>query len=248
MQETIKKIEKPLYLQVADDIRNRIQNGEFKAKEKLDTEFELEKQYSVSRITIRKALELLVDEGILMRKRRVGTYVMEKKIARNLNWSGSFSKSCKMEGNQVRTKLLSAELIPARPNDIERLQIPKDDYIIRIRRLRFCNGEPVIIEDNHYPRTFSYLLAEDLENRSLYEILAEHNIKIVYSMKTIGVCYATREEAQYMNIRENDALLLSRDVTYDENNKPVFRGKEIINADKFEYKILQRNSEQVLIN
>ena len=128
MQETIKKIEKPLYLQVADDIRNRIQNGEFKAKEKLDTEFELEKQYSVSRITIRKALELLVDEGILMRKRRVGTYVMEKKIARNLNWSGSFSKSCKMEGNQVRTKLLSAELIPARPNDIERLQIPKDDY------------------------------------------------------------------------------------------------------------------------
>lgn len=241
MTEVVRDTVVPLYLQIADDIKGKIKSGELHANSRIPTEHELSELYKVSRITIRKALELLVDEEILVRKQRIGTFVSDKKVSRSLNYFMGFSQSCEMEGNKATTQFLSAELVKARPSDVKKLRLQEDDKVIRIRRLRFCNGEPVILEENHFPKEFGFLLAEDL-NGSLHEILSGHGIVLNNGSKTIGVCYATREEAKHLGVKENDALILSKDIAYDVSGKPVYSGKEIINADRYEYKILTNSA------
>lgn len=237
MAEVVRDTVVPLYLQIADDIKGKIESGEIKANSRIPTEHELSELYKVSRITIRKALELLVDEEILVRKQRIGTFVSNRKVTRSLNTFMGFSQSCELDGNKATTLFLSAELVKARPSDVKRLALQEDDKVIRIRRLRFCNDIPVILEENHFPKEYGFLLAEDLSG-SLHEILSRHGIALTGGSKIIGVCYATREEAKHLGVKENDALILSKDVAYDTTGKAVYSGKEIINADRYEYKIL----------
>lgn len=237
MAEIVRDTAVPLYLQISDDIKSKIESGEIKANSRIPTEYELSEFYKVSRITVRKALELLEDEEILVRRQRIGTFVSSKKISRNLNYFMGFSQSCEIDGNKASTQFLSAELVKARPSDIMRLGLNDDDKVIRIRRLRFCNDIPVILEENHFPKEYGFLLAEDL-NGSLHAILANHGIMLSHGSKTIGVCHVTKEEAKHLGVRENDALILSKDVAYDVTGKTVYSGKEIINAERYEYKIL----------
>ncbi len=236
----------PLYLKIADDIKGKIDKGIYPPNSRIPTELELGKDYGVSRITMRRALELLTEDGILARKQRIGTYVCEKKITRGqLNTTMSFSRLCELSGGTAGTELLTADLVHARESDIRDLELSEeDDRIIRIRRLRFFNEVPVLLEENHFARTYAFLLAEDL-SKSLYDILEKHGIFPSHGVKTIGVCYATREEAQRLGIKENDALLLSRDIVYDGQNRPVHVCKEVINADRFEYRIYQNANENV---
>lgn len=233
----------PLYLQIAEDIRNKINTGELKENARIPTEAELSQSYQVSRITIRKALEILEDAEIVVRRQRLGTFVSAKKVSRSLNCFMGFTKSCELSGKKGETRLLSAELVRAMPSDIKRLHLKEDDKIISIRRLRYCDGEPVILEENHFPKQYAYLLAEDL-NGSLHEILRERGVDLSNGSKTIGVCYATREEARLLKIKENDALIISRDIAYDAKNLPVYSSKEIINADRYEYKIMTNSMQK----
>ena len=85
MSEVVRDTVVPLYIQIAGDIKSKIERKEILANSRIPTELELSSAYGVSRITIRKALELLVDEEILVRKQRIGTFVSDKKISRSLN-------------------------------------------------------------------------------------------------------------------------------------------------------------------
>lgn len=241
MSDVVRDTVVPLYLQIVQDLKGKIDREELKANSRIPTEAELSKAYGVSRITIRKALELLVDEDILVRKQRIGTFVSSKKISRSLNSFMGFTKSCELSGKKAGTQFLSAELVKALPSDIQRLKLEEDDKVIHIRRLRFCDDVPVILEENKFPKQYAYLLAEDL-NGSLHGILNKHGVVLASGSKTIGVCHATREEARLLNIKENDALILSKDIAYDAEGHPVYAGKEIVNADRYVYKILTNNA------
>lgn len=227
----------PLYIQIAEDIKSKIKKEELKANSRIPTELELSEIYQVSRITIRKALELLVDEEILIRKQKIGTFVSNKKMSRTVNSFMGFTQSCKVNGDKASSEFLSAELVKARPSDIRNLNLEEDDKVIRIRRVRLCNDMPVIMEEVHYPRKYAYLLAEDLTG-SLHEILNAHGVIPHHGQKTISVCYATQEEAKHLGVSENDAMILSKDLAYDVDGNPIYYSKEIINADRFELKIM----------
>ena len=227
----------PLYKQLFEVIEQQISDGELKEGQQLMTEAELSAEYGVSRITVRKALELLVDEEILIRKQKIGTFVSNKKMSRTVNSFMGFTQSCKVNGDKASSEFLSADLIKARPSDIRNLNLEEADKVIRIRRVRLCNDVPVIMEETHYPKKFAYLLAEDLTG-SLHEILNAHGVVPHHGQKTISVCYATQEEAKHLDVNENDAMILSKDIAYDVDGNPIYYSKEIINADRFELKIM----------
>ena len=230
----------PLYIQIAGEIKSKIEYGELPANSKIPTEMELSSDYGVSRITIRKALEMLVEEGILIRRQRVGTFVSDKKVSGKFNNCMGFTESCELEGSKPGTRFLTAELVKAKPFDVESLELAKDDKVIRIRRIRYCNDVPVVLEETHFCKRYAYLLAEDL-NRSLHEILREYGVIVKKGSKIISICHATREEAEYLQIMEQDALILSRDVAYDMSGKPVYCRRDVINAERYQYKILVNN-------
>lgn len=236
MAEMTKNKTSPLYIQIAEDLKNRISRGELLPDTRIPTEMELGNTYGVSRITIRKALELLVDEEILVRRQQLGIFISNKKLSRSLNGFMGFSQSCEMAGDRPGTRFLCGELVKARPSDIERLHLQKEEKVIRIRRLRYCNDLPVILEENHFPKEYAWLLAEELDG-SLYQILQQHGIALVNGAKTIGVCYATREEAGWLEVKEKEAMIESRDIVYDAAGKPVYSGREVIHAGRYEYRI-----------
>lgn len=242
MGELIREKGIPLYLQLADELRKQIEEGKLKENEKVLTEKELSEKYDVSRITVRKAMEILTDEDLLTRKQGVGTFVTGKKLVRNLNSLMSFSQNCIQNGEKPGTKFLSADIVNAMPSDVKYLHIQKGEKVIRIRRLRYCNDVPVMLEENHFPRSFAFLLSEDL-NQPLFSTLAAHNVILKTGTKKIGICYATKEEAQELDVKENEALLYMWDTCADAEGTPVYYGKNIINADRFTY-ILQLDVDE----
>lgn len=242
MEHVEKNNKMPLYLQLADILRTEIVNGVLKENEKLLTEMELGEKYKVSRITVRKALEILEEEELLIRKQGLGTFVTGKRLVRSSNLLMSFSQNCIMNGQRPGTKFLSADIVKAMPKDVKLLHVQEDEQVIRIRRLRYCDDIPVMIEENHFPSKYAYLLSEDL-NKSLYQTLSEHGVAVKKGTKRIGICYATKEEAKELEVKESEAMLFIQDTCIDDKGDPVYYGKNVVNADRYSY-ILQLDTAE----
>ena len=216
----------PLYQQLANEIKAQIASGELRQNEQLMTEMVLSRTFGVSRITVRKALELLVEEDILSKRQGVGAFVTGKKLVRSMNVMMGFTQTCEANGQKATSRLLFAGLNDARPADVELLGVKEGEAVLSLRRLRFCDGVPVMVEEVRMQRSFAYLLGEDLTG-SLHKLLAENGVK------NINIGYATKEESSLLGVGEGAALLLQRDVSYDENGQAVYRSKSVINADRY---------------
>ena len=164
----------PLYLQLKNKLQEDIENGRLAPGSKIPTEFELGEQYGVSRVTVRKALKELSDQGYLERKSGKGTFVAEKKLQRSLS-SGvlSFSEMCRSMGLTPGAQTIKIALEDPTEKDTERMHLTPDEKIMVVERIRTADGKPVVLELNKFPESFSFLFGEDLNNSSLYEILNE---------------------------------------------------------------------------
>lgn len=232
MEQLNKNSSIPLYQQLVDLIKDQIATGKLKENDRLMTEIELSKVYDVSRITVRKAIELLVDEDILVKCQGVGTFVAGKKLNRIYNTFMGFTEMCEYDGKKASTVLLKAELVDATVNDIKKLELRDNEKVIRIVRLRKCDDIPVMIEENIFSTKFAYLLAEDL-TASLYEILRKHDTIPTQGVKTIDICYANEEEEKNLAVELNSALLLQKDIVYDKDKVPIHLCKTKLNPARY---------------
>ena len=242
MGELIRENGIPLFVQLASELRKQIQQGLLKENEQILTEKELSAKYNVSRITVRKAIEILSDEDLLTSKQGMGTFVTGKRLVRSLNTLMSFSQNCIQNGQKPGTKFLSADIVDAMPNDLKYLHLQEGDKVIRIFRLRYCDDVPVMLEENHFSRKFAFLLSGD-RTQPLFSTLSAHNIILKTGTKKIGICYATEDEAEKLGVKENEALIFMRDTCSDAEGNPVYYGKNIINADRYTYE-LQLNMDE----
>ena len=214
----------PLYIQLAYIIREDIQNGKYNAEQRIPTEKELSEIYSVSRITIRSALEILVKEGLLMRRRGKGTFIASKKLYKsNIN------------GMKPGAKTIKCVIEDAEPEDITELELTPEDKIIAVERIRYADDVPVSIEISRYPAsTYQFLLDEDLNNVSLFAVLNnKHNIRFSHATKVIEVKRASYQMATYLGVPRDYPLLYISSLTYDMANMPSHRTQQYINSDRF---------------
>lgn len=227
----------PLYLQLSELLENKISSGVYKAGDKIPTEADLSNDYQISRITVRKGIETLVEKGILIKKPGIGTFVAENKIHRNMDGIQGFSENCAMLGKSCESVLLAAELVPATVVDREKLKLPKNSQVIRIFRLRMGDGVPIVLEENRFPTKFAFLFAEDLTG-SLYNLLREHNFSPTHGSTDINICTITKEEAELLQIEEGKPELLSTCITYDQNGDPIHIGKSIFVLERYTLSIV----------
>lgn len=224
----------PMYKQLQDDLKNRIKNGEYKARERIPSEKNLTQMYGVSIITVRKAISELVEEGILEKKQGKGTFVSAVKLQRNLQQVISFSEACRLSGTTPGSKLLERKLITPTNSVLEKLGCQSGDKVVFLSRLRFVNGEPVVIETNQFPIAYSFLLEEDLVDKSLFEILKQKmGITVQYSKREIKIVRATSFEAELLQVPKNEPLLLQRTLALSGEGKPVFVGSQLINSERY---------------
>ena len=221
-----------LYQQLIDEIRNMIFQGKLAEGERLMTETELSEEYDISRITVRKAIEYLVEEGLLIKKQGIGTFVAEKKLKRNMDVFMGFTRSCELDGKKPGTTLLTAELSRPDAKDKENLKLHSGEKVLKIRRIRLTDDVPVIIEENHLPQKYAFLMGEDLEC-SLYGKLEEHGITMGGGNRRISICMASEEEAGILGVNVGDPLLLMKDLCVDSEGETVHTCKSVINPQRY---------------
>ncbi|MFT8459778.1 MAG: GntR family transcriptional regulator [Liquorilactobacillus ghanensis] len=228
-----------LYSQVIEKLREKILTGEYKVNSKLPSEVELMKIFDVSRVTLRKAIEGLVNDGIVEKVQGIGTFVRKPQKVRRIVLSSaveSFSEIAIKEGFEPTTKIIKIKEI--RTN--EKLEsLIKSKRALFIKRVRLLDKEPVMLENNYFPLPrFEELKNSDLTD-SLYEMMhTKFGIKKLISEDTsINVTLAKKNEADFLKKSVGYPLFLLKPIVKDENDTIVQVGEEFIVYDRYEFHI-----------
>jgi DNA-binding GntR family transcriptional regulator len=231
----------PLYIQLKESIRSSIINGELKFGDKIPTELELSEEHKISRITVRKAIVDLVEEGYLVKRQGKGTFVNKRKIERKIVHFLSFSDACKANGLEASSKVIKTEIIQPTTKDKKMLQLDDGDALLFIQRVRYAGDSPIMIENNYFSyKEYHSLLNENLEG-SVYRILEEKlGVKPSGSSElSLEIIRAGDEEMQLLNIASGEPLFYMDTTVIDENDRPVHRGKQYILGDSYKFILKQ---------
>ncbi len=225
----------PLYKQLMRKLRADIANGVYPVHSRIPSEQELCETYKVSRVTVRKALAELTQEGLLNRQQGKGTFVGVPRLCKDLKDVNSFHDACRLMNCTPSTRVIHAQLVYATEEDVRDL-LCEDDQVVETLRLRLADDTPVMLETNRFPLHYEYLLQEDLTG-SLYGILQEHGIETNQAVHEISLTYATASQAKYLCVNEGDALLNLREIIYDQYGRPLHTSKQLIRGDRFTFRI-----------
>lgn len=239
-----KNIPVPLYYQFKQALKDRIQDGTFQVNDQIPTENEFCEALGISRPTVRQALKELINEGLLTRRKPLGTFVSQPKIdSYFFEQLASFMDEMKMLGLTPSTKLLSIQKEEATTEIKQALQL-KDDTVLHLSRLRFANNEPMVIVDTYLPYfMFPKLEQEDFETNSLYALLeSKYNCIIQSVNRTIEATLATDEMAKLLDIPKHSAICTTTTTSYNQNDIPIeysiaqYRG----DRNKFSLKLVRK--------
>ncbi|WP_394171743.1 GntR family transcriptional regulator [Guptibacillus hwajinpoensis] len=227
-----------LYLQIKNILIDRIQNGSWRANELIPTEQELIKEFGVSRTTIRQAITVLVQNGLLEKKQGRGTVVKPQQLVGNLGQLKGFAEEVMERGSVPRSKLIRAEFKTNLYHEKEMLQVPEDAPILLIERIRFSDDTPVALERSCWPEEIGQLLMKhDLNEAKYYEILENDQIYLNRANERIAAMNATIDEADLLAIRPGEALLEMTRLSYGLNDHPMEYTRTKYRSDQYHYHI-----------
>ena len=227
-----KEYSTPLYQQLVDSVKAQIRDGILKEDDRLGSE------QDISRITVRKAFEILADEGYVTKRQGIGTFVSARKLNNfNEGQMRGFTEMCIKDGKVPSSELISAGWVSNLPSISHHLHVPEEEPILRVLRVRKCDGVPVMVEDGYFPKRFSYLMSEDLCG-STFEIFRRHGTEPSHFSKIMDICYATKFEAQKLEVRERQALILQKDMAFDQNGDAIHYTKLVINPERYKLTII----------
>lgn len=226
----------PLYIQLMQRISADIEKGTYPVGSRIPPEHELEKNYQVSRVTVRRALAELTSEGLLERKQGKGTFVSTPRIRQNLKSLHSFHDSCKINGMTPGTDVIHVKELPATLTDAEELNVKPGARVLEILRVRRADGTPVALERNRFTMAYAYL--EDLElNGSLYAVLKEYGVEPKLAVHDVSTHFATAEEAALLETETGAPLICLHEVVYDQRGRPLHNSIQLIRGERFVFRI-----------
>lgn len=236
-----KAISTPLYEQLANLIRNSVNSGKLQYGSQIPSEQELCDAYQISRITVRKAIDLLVEENILYRKHGKGTYVyyplyLEDSVAQ----MHSFTSLAKKQHLSMRTHILNQEVVQIADAELKEFSFvdPSIKEYIRVCRLRSINGKKALLEQDYLPMKYAAIVSMDLEDKSLYEVLYETAGASPSNFSDrFRVFPATREMADALEVPVGTSLLAVYQTVLDAELKIIYYNVQYINTEIDSYTI-----------
>lgn len=211
-----------LYAQVREAIREQIASGLLKPGEKLMPEEELATLMGASRMTVRRGIIDLIEEGVLYRRRGVGTFITHRHIDRNHNRLTGYLESAAEEGFVPRIEVLDREITGAKLMVARALNLRENEPVIRVRTLRLADGEPLAIHDEHVPyKLYPDLLDDDIESRQLWELLSDRGYPAKRAVQRVEARPADEEIAQLLRIEDGAPVLYKLRTVYSEDGTPV---------------------------
>jgi GntR family transcriptional regulator len=213
-----------------------IESGQFPPGTQLENEIVLADQLGLSRPTMRRAIEYLVDRGLLVRKRGVGTQVVQPKVRRPVELSSLYDDLAS-SGKEPRTEVLAFRIEEPTEVAAEALGIALDAQVYYIERLRYTGEEPLSIMRNWIPVGVVALDAELLRTRGLYQVLRSAGVAMKIASQSIGGRAARAAEARLLAEKPGAPLLTMSRTAYDETGQAVEYGSHIYRASRYTFEL-----------
>lgn len=228
----------PLYFQLQEILRKEILSGKYNPGDLIPSEKELEKRYSVSRITVRNAINGLVMEDLLIKKQGRGTTVAYPRMQEEENTAlQSFTEKMKEQGVETSTRVFDVAKIPVSERIVEHLDIEPGDNIIYVKRLRLVDGEPMALFENYISSKTGVTEKDDFSGSVFNLFEKKYGIRISGSEKVIKAGVARKEDADLLQISTGDPVLIITYTTFDSNNKRIELAEGIYRADRYKFMV-----------
>jgi DNA-binding GntR family transcriptional regulator len=224
----------PLYFQLAEQLEAAIAAGALAPGSRLENEVQLADRCGLSRPTVRQAIQHLVDRGLLVRKRGVGTQVVQAEVRRPIELTSLYDDLAAAQ-RSPRTEVLELVTVPASDEIAKDLGLPPGTDVVRMRRLRLSDAEPLAVLTNHLPTGIVELTAERLERQGLYEILRTAGVNLRIANQTIGARGATAAEARLLDERRGVPLLTMTRTAFDDKGRAIEYATHVYRASRYSF-------------
>jgi len=224
----------PVFRHVEEQILKGIQNGDLKPGDRIPSQYELARECQVSRATVQKALDRLIQDELLYYQQGKGIFVATPPERQRLPILQSISKSLKVLGYKVHADLLLIEEIEASTAVCDALHLVGKARVIHIKRLQYANGEPLVFQEVFLEaERFRGVRDYDLRQEALTEIVQQvGDVSIKGSSVGIGAKEASWEEARILGIQAGTALITIEEIDYDSDDQPVRLSRNRMRSDR----------------
>lgn len=226
----------PLYRQLLIRLRGAIMSGEYPVDSRMPSEKELCETYGISRVTVRRTLKELTDEGLIVRHQGKGSFVSRPRLERNLGNLKGFTELCAMFDRKPSTRVVKVHEVAANQLDESFLKQPEGSPVLEVIRVRMADGEPVSLERAHFPMTFQWLMREDL-SKSLFQILRTRGLAPGKTGYEISLCFADHQASEQLGVEAGTALLSLTELVCDQSGNPMILCSQRIRGDRFTFRI-----------
>ncbi|MBS45689.1 MAG: GntR family transcriptional regulator [Nocardioides sp.] len=224
----------PLHFQVAQHLEKAITSGEIPPGTLFTNEIELGEQLGVSRPTMRRAMQYLVDRGLVVRRRGIGTRVVQPKVKRQMELTSLYD-DLQAAGQEPLTQVLALEEVDADADLAGRFQIPEGEPLVRTVRLRSATAGPIAKLTNYLPVKLADFSAETLERDGLYALLRARGVHMHMATQVVGARTATASEWRPLGEPKGAALLTMQRTTYDDHGQVVEYGTHVYAATRYSF-------------
>lgn len=234
----------PLFQQIRNLLQARIKAGEYAVGSRLPSERELAEEYMVSRMTARRALQSLAQEGFTYSRVGKGTYVSSPKINQELYALTSFSHDMRQRGVRPNSRVLAADVRPAPPDVASPLRIPVETPIVVLRRIRLADRTPLALETSHLPHAICPHLLDgrDFEHESLYDVLyRDYGLVLVKADQVIEACMPEESERLALHLDHRTPVLRLTRVTFNDQEHPVEFVRSVYRGDQYQLRAVLRH-------
>jgi GntR family transcriptional regulator len=235
----------PLHLNISQQLYQRIINGDYLPETKLPSERELITEFQVSRITIRKAIANLINQGLVIAHQGKGVFVSQKrKVTYNLSNPLTFlAEDLARQGSELSIENISFELLTPSPEVQKILQLPATNPIAYLqKKLLLIDRIPSCIDITHILPDIGEKLAAELKQNMTFPVLQQNGFSIERVAAIIECTNANLELSQYLDVPLGHPLLVYRHTAYTTNDRPLVWGESISRGDRFCYSVSQQRS------
>ena len=206
------------YNLIANDVRKKILEGFYKPNEQLPFERDFCEYYNVSKMTVKKALDILVAEGLIYKRRGAGTFVMDlpvEKMEKMLMDIQMMGTTAFYPDKTITSRVMDFSVVKATPEIADKLKIKETSFVYKINRVRFVNDKPTVIEETYMPIDLITGLRLEQVEHSIYDYIENDlGLKIQSGHRTITVRRATDTEAHYLDLESGDPVAVAVQTGY----------------------------------
>lgn len=225
----------PLYQQICQPLSELIGSGWLVPGQLIEDEVAMANRLRVSRPTARRALEELVNRGLVIRRRRVGTRVAPRHVHRPLGLTSLYD-DLKESGYEIRSEVLSYEVLLAKESQSAHLNTAVGSEIVQIRRLRFIDDAPLALMNNLIPFDVAPSFSE-LNEQGLYACMRKRGVNPYSAEQSIGARLTGRSDADLLNVDTGSALVTMQRTTYDHTGRVIEFGDHVYVSSLYSYRL-----------